>query len=56
MQIKSKTRGGARSGAGAPTVSDKAKSRTISLNDAEFAKFKLIGGLKWLKDLLNSPF
>lgn len=48
------SRGGARLGAGAPTVSDKAKSRTVSLNDAEFAKFKQLGGLKWLKDTLNN--
>ena len=48
------TRGGARLNAGAPTVSDKAKSRTVSLNDVEFAKFKQLGGTKWLKDTLNN--
>ena len=49
-----KTQGGARAGAGAPKVADKAKSRTISLNDADYAKFKLLGGLNWLRDAIRS--
>lgn len=48
------SRGGARKNAGRPTIIDKAKSRTIRLNNADYAKFKLLGGLKWLRDFLNA--
>jgi len=48
------THGGARNGAGRPTVEDKAKMRTMRLTDAEYAKYKLLGGIKWLKSLLNT--
>ena len=40
---------------GRPPVADKARNRSLSMNDAEFAKFKKAGGIKWLKLLLAKP-
>ena len=40
---------------GRPPVADKAKNRSMSLNDAEYAKFKQRGGIKWLKSYLRMP-
>ena len=50
--IKSK-HGGIRKGAGAPRKLEVAKSRTMRLVDADWEKFKLLGGVKWLKGLLK---
>ena len=47
------TRGGARKGAGAPRKLEAAKSRTMRLVDKDWAKFKLLGGVTWLKAVLN---
>ncbi len=46
-------RGGKRAGAGRPVVEDLAKRRTIRLTDADYAKFKLLGGAKWLRKKLK---
>lgn len=48
------TRGGARPNAGAPVKADKAKNRTIRLTDAEYSKFKELGGANWLRHLLHN--
>ena len=37
---------------GRPRMADKARNRSMSLNDAEYAQFKKAGGIKWLKALL----
>ncbi len=42
-------KGGKREGAGRPPVTDKAKSRTVRLNDADYKKFKELGGVNWLR-------
>lgn len=49
----SKQRGGARQGAGRPTIAEPAKNRTIRLTDADWLKFKSIGGVAWLKLMLD---
>jgi hypothetical protein len=51
---KKLARGGSRKGAGRPSIpeSDKAKNRTFKLNDADWLKFKLKGGAKWLRSIL----
>jgi hypothetical protein len=41
--------GGKREGAGRPKIVDKAKSRTVRLNDADYKKFKELGGVNWLR-------
>jgi len=45
--------GGARAGAGAPKLADSAKIRSIRMTDADYSKFKLMGGVKWLRDILR---
>ena len=52
MTTKQK-RGGARKGAGAPRKLEAGKSRTMRLVDKDWAQFKLLGGVTWLKALLN---
>ena len=47
------TRGGIRIGAGAPRKIEVAKSRTRRLIDADWVKFKELGGVKWLKRILQ---
>jgi hypothetical protein len=47
--------GGKREGAGRPAVSDKAKSRTVRLNDADYKKFQSLGGANWLRYELSQP-
>ena len=37
---------------GRPPVADKAKNRSMSLNNAEYAKFRQLGGIKWLKKII----
>jgi len=39
--------------AGRPVVADNGKNRTFRLTDAQYAKMKLLGGVKWLKSLLG---
>lgn len=46
-------RGGYRGGI-KPTVADKAKNRTIRLNDADHALFICKGGVKWLRTQLHN--
>lgn len=53
MTEQKPTRGGARPNAGAPLKADKAKNRTVRLSDAEYIKFKELGGARWLKMKLN---
>ena len=45
--------GGVRIGAGAPRKIEVAKSRTMRLIDADWLKFKEMGGVKWLKRILQ---
>ena len=54
--MKDKTRGGARLNAGRPKVENKAKSHTICLTDADWLKFKELGGTCWLRQELLSRF
>ncbi len=54
MPDKTPTRGGARPNAGRPKVADKAKSHTICLRDAHWRKFKELGGVSWLRLLLDN--
>ena len=51
MEIK---HGGARMGAGAPTKTEVAETRTIRLTPSDWKKFKSIGGVKWLREMLRS--
>ena len=53
MLKSAKTRGGARLNAGRPTIAEPANSRTIRLTDEHWLKFKNIGGVSWLKSILN---
>ena len=46
-------RGGARLNAGAPKKLHKANPHSIHLTDIDWLKFKEMGGVKWLKILLN---
>jgi len=39
---------------GRPRVDDKGKNRSIKLTDTQYAKFRLLGGIKWLKRILNA--
>lgn len=48
------SRGGARANAGRPTIANKALNRTVRLADDDWAKFKKIGGTKWLKFILSN--
>ena len=45
--------GGARKGAGAPKKDDIAKIRSFRMTDADWKKFKELGGVKWLRDVLS---
>jgi len=49
-------RGGSRKGAGRKSIpeSDKAKNRSIKLTDQDWAKFRSLGGVKWLRSLLDN--
>ena len=47
------TRGGSRPNAGRPTIAEPATNRTIRLTDADWLKFKSIGGAAWLKSILD---
>jgi len=51
--MENNNHGGIRRGAGAPTKEDKGKNRGIRLNDAEYDKYKLLGGAKWIKQILK---
>ena len=51
--MSEQTRGGARLNAGRPTVAEPAKNRTIRLTAVDWLKFKSIGGVAWLKSMLN---
>ena len=53
MTDKKETRGGARANAGRPKNIEVAKSRTIRLLDADWLKFKALGGVSWLKEFLT---
>jgi hypothetical protein len=46
--------GGARAGAGAPTKTEVAQSRTMRLTPSDWAKFQSLGGVKWLRKILRS--
>lgn len=46
-------RGGARPNAGRPTLAEPAKNRTIRLTDADWQKFKSLGGVAWLKEMIG---
>lgn len=46
-------RGGARQGAGAPKKAEVAKPCTMRLVDADWLRFKALGGVSWLKELLS---
>lgn len=48
-----KQQGGAREGAGRPPLEVKAQNRTIRLTDAEYLKFKQLGGASWIKKQLT---
>lgn len=51
---KANTHGGKRAGAGKKPLGDQAmKSRTVRLTDEQYRKFKLIGGISWLRDILG---
>ena len=49
-------RGGARIGAGRPVINPdlKQKSFTIVIDDARKAKFKALGGSKWLRLMIDN--
>lgn len=42
-----------RSDKGIKRVSDTAKLRGIRLSDVNYLKFKALGGVKWLRQLIN---
>lgn len=48
-------KGGKREGAGAPKKPDHliAKHRSIRVNDERWAKFNLIGSMKWLNKMID---
>lgn len=48
------TRGGKRINSGAPKKENTAKSHTIRLTDADWLKFQLLGGIKWLRNIINT--
>lgn len=54
MQQKCKTceAGAAAPARGRPKVAALAKNRTIKLTDADWAKFRAVGGAKWLREQL----
>ena len=54
LSMTKPTRGGARPNAGRPKVADKVKSHTICLRDAHWRKFKELGGVSWLRLLLDN--
>lgn len=39
---------------GRPAVADLAKNRTVKMTDADWEKFRAIGGMKWLRAQLHS--
>lgn len=49
-------RGGARQGAGAPKKEAIAHAHTICMTDADWLKFKALGGVKFLRELLNKGY
>ncbi|MEY2630747.1 MAG: hypothetical protein RLZZ469_1644 [Bacteroidota bacterium] len=55
MTNQIKKHGGARKGAGRLKLPDeqKAKSRTIRMTDAHYAKYRALGGAKWFKSMLE---
>ena len=46
--------GGARAGAGAPTKTEVAQSRTMRLTPSDWAKFQSLGGIGWLREIIRS--
>ncbi len=38
---------------GRPVLEDKAKIRSLRLTDADWLKLKAMGGIKWLRSVLN---
>lgn len=46
-------RGGKRFGAGRPAKDELAKRRSIRLTDADYLKFKQLGGAAWLREKLK---
>lgn len=47
-------KGGKRANAGRPKLADKAKTRTMRLTDKHWNKFKELGGVSWLKIILDT--
>ena len=43
-----------RSDKGAKRVLDNAKIRCIRLSDLDYAKFRALGGIQWLRDIINN--
>jgi hypothetical protein len=56
MTDKTKNPRGAGRKAGVKIVADAArkKSRTLTMDDARWAKFKALGGAKWLAKMIDS--
>lgn len=46
--------GGKREGSGAPTKIEVAQNRTIRLSTSDWKKFKSLGGVKWLREIIHS--
>jgi hypothetical protein len=49
-----KKHGGARPNSGRPKVAEPVKHRTVRLSDADWMKFKALGGAQWLRSVLNA--
>ena len=46
--------GGARIGAGAPTKTEVAQTRTLRLTPSDWIKFQSLGGVRWLREVIHS--
>lgn len=54
MSDVKENRGGSRAGSGRPKVAEPVKHRTVRLSDADWMKFKSLGGAHWLRSVLNA--
>jgi len=41
---------------GRPPVADKGRNRSFKLTDAQYAKLKLLGGVKWFKKIIEETY
>lgn len=46
-------RGGKRAGAGRPIEENPAKTRNIRLTDEDYYNFRILGGVKWLREQIK---